>query len=395
MNIGVVVDNEFDNDHRVQKEICLLLSEGHTISVLCFDFKKTDYKSYSNLCIRRIKINKKLRDLFVLLSTNFGFYRLLWQRNITKFINEHNIEALHVHDLYMAKAAKKGIEHTSKEIPLVLDLHENYPAAINSYQWATKGWRNLVVQPQKWYNKEGKYLSYANTLIVLSTYFKNDLRSRFPKLKSTPIFVHPNMPDFESFSAFEKNNHSVSFQSNHPTLFYFGVVAKRRGIIDILPWIKELLENGKKFHTLIIGPVDKADKISFTAFLNNSLLKKHITYIPWEDVKFLPAYLQKISIGLAPFQVNKQHDSGVANKLFQYMYGKIPILATKCKAQQDLLESSNCGLLYESKNDFISQLSVLLEDKKLRETLGNNGKSALLELYKNNTDIQFLDIYKN
>ncbi len=396
MRIGVVVDNEFDHDHRVQKEIRLLINEGHSISVLCFDFnKKPTYKTYKDIDVTRIKLPKKLKDLLVLLSTNFSFYRLLWQKSISKFIQSNNIEALHVHDLYMAKAARKGIEKSKTNIPLILDLHENYPAAINSYQWATKGWRKYIVQPQKWYRKEYEYLDYADTLITLSSYFKNELISRFPKLNSTPIYVHPNMPDFESFSAFEKNEYNVSFQSEHPTLFYFGVVAKRRGIIDILPWLIELLENGKEFHILIIGPVDRADKTTLNSYISNPILKEHLTYIAWEDVKFLPAYLQKIAIGLAPFQVNKQHDSGVANKLFQYMYGKIPILATKCKAQQDLIEASKCGLLYESKEDFFKQLSLLLEDINLRKNLGENGKSALLELYKNNADTQFLDIYKN
>ena len=48
----------------------------------------------------------------------------------------------------MSKASKKGIQKSGVTIPLTLDLHENYPAAINSYQWATKGWRQYIVQPK-------------------------------------------------------------------------------------------------------------------------------------------------------------------------------------------------------------------------------------------------------
>lgn len=394
MNIGVVVDNIFDNDHRVRKEIRLLQSEGHEISVLCLDFGKK-YHNYKDINIKRIKIAKKLKDLLVILSTNFNFYELFWQKNIATFIKEYQIESLHVHDLYLAKAAKKGINKSGKTIPLTLDLHENYPAAINSYLWATKGWRKYIVEPKKWYKKEEEYLSYADHLIVLSKSFQDNLIWRFPALEKTPFFVHPNMPDVESFQDFESNEFSVNFESSVPTLFYFGVVAKRRGIIDILPWISNLLEQGKQFHTLIIGPIDKADKSEFKNYLNRPNLKNNITYISWEDVKFLPSYLKKITIGLAPFQVNEQHNSGVANKLFQYMYGEIPILATKCKAQQKLIEDANCGLLYENESDFQEQLSLLLDDKALRLKLGANGKNKLLELYKKNADRQFLKIYSN
>ena len=393
MNIGVVVDNEFDHDHRVQKEIRLLQNEGHTIFVLCFDFKK-NYKSYTDITVNRVRIPRKLRDLLVLLSTNFKFYEHLWQKHIAQFITTHQLDALHVHDLYLAKAASKGIQTSKRSIPLTLDLHENYPAAINSYQWAIKGWRKYVVQPKKWFFKEAEYLDYADYLIVLSTSFKQDLIERFAFLNSESIFVHPNMPDFDSFQAFEKNEFSVDFHSEVPTLFYFGVVAKRRGIIDILPWIIELLKDGHKFHTLIIGPTDKADKKEFQSFLDHAILKEHLSYIPWEDVKYLPAYLKKITIGLAPFQVNAQHDSGVANKLFQYMYGEIPILATKCKAQQELIESSECGFVYDTQEEFNTALKRLLENDSLRQILGKNGKNKLLELYENKADRAFLEIYE-
>lgn len=393
MKIGVVVDNEFDHDHRVQKEIRLLQHEGHQISVLCFSFKK-HFKSYQNLNVTRVFIPKKLRDLYVLLSTNFGFYERLWQKHISIFIFENKLDALHVHDLYLAKAGKKALDASGRNIPLILDLHENYPAAINSYQWATKGWRKYVVQPEKWYQKEEEYLSYADFLIVLSDSFKQDLQSRFPSLKSDQIFVHPNMPDFESFQDFEKNEFTVEYNSEHPTLFYFGVVAKRRGILDVLPWIIDLLQRDYKFNLLIIGPVDKADRLEFENLITHPVLKNFVTYIPWADVKFLPAYLQKISIGLAPFQVNAQHDSGVANKLFQYMYGEIPILATKCKAQQDLLESANGGLLYDGQEEFNQQLVRLLENESLRKELGANGKQKLLQLYQENADKAFLEIYR-
>ncbi|WNH08112.1 glycosyltransferase family 4 protein [Thalassobellus suaedae] len=393
MNIGVVLDNEFDNDHRVQKEIRVLLSEGHSIFLLCFDFGNA-YKTYNDIEVTRIPIHKKIKDALVLLSTNFMFYEFLWKQHITSFIIKNKLDALHVHDLYLAKAAKKGILASPFSIPLTLDLHENYPAAINSYEWATKGWRKYIVQPKKWYKKEGEYLKYANNLIVLSNYFKDTLLQRFSFLKATPISVHPNMPDFESFESFKKNDFPVAFESIHPTVFYFGVVAKRRGIIDILPWLIRLLEEGKKFHTLIIGPIDKADKRLFNSYINHPVLKNNLTYIPWSDVKYLPAYLKKISIGLAPFQVNAQHDSGIANKLFQYMYGEIPILATKCKAQQELIENSGCGLLYDNFEEFDENLTKLIENPELRKTLGAKGKKELLKLYKEKADCNFIEIYK-
>ena len=392
LKIGVVVDNEFDHDHRVQKQVRLLQEEGHQVYVMCFDFGK-NYNAYTSVEVTRISIKKKIKDLLVLLSTNFGFYEALWSKNIAKWINQNELNIIHAHDLYMSKACHLGIQKSGISIPLTLDLHENYPAAINSYQWAIKGWRKFIVQPKKWYSKEKSYLSYADKLVVLSNSFKEDLLTRFPSLERKNIVVHPNMPDLESFQSFEDNDLHVDFSSDIPTLFYFGVVAKRRGIIDLLPWIEKLLGEGHKFHTLIIGPTDKADTALFQQNINSKILKDYVTYIPWADVKYLPAYLKKIHIGLAPFEVNAQHDSGVANKLFQYMYGEIPILATPCKAQKELIESAHCGLTYSNYAEFKSQLLQLVTDPRLRNELGSNGKKSLFQLYSEKADKHFLTIY--
>ena len=392
MKIGVIVDNEFDNDHRVQKEIKLLQNEGHQIFVLCFDFGN-DVKKYDTFSVNRISIPKKSKDLLVLLSTNFSFYENFWAKYIAAFIDKYNLETIHAHDLYMSKASFNGIQKSTKNIPLTLDLHENYPAAINTYQWAVKGWRKYIVTPKKWYKKEAEYLKYATKIITLSESFKRNLLSRFHFLNSNQVYVHPNMPDLKSFEAFEKNNLSVDYHSELPTLFYFGVVAKRRGIISVLPWLKQLIEDGIEYNILIIGPVDKADSKKFHKLLKNNVLKKYVIYIPWADVKYLPAYLKKIQIGLAPFEVNAQHDSGVANKLFQYMYGEIPILATACKAQQELVETANCGLIYTNYKDFKENL-IRLKEEKFRNELGKNGKSALLRLFSDKADRNFLKIYQ-
>lgn len=392
LKIGVIVDNEFDHDHRVQKQIRLLQQEGHQVYILCLDFGK-QYTNYTSVEVTRISLQKKIKDLLVLLSTNFSFYEILWSYHIAKWIKRHKLDAIHAHDLYMSKASYKGIQKSGTSIPLTLDLHENYPAAINSYQWAIKGWRKFIVQPKKWYLKEKSYLSYADKLVVLSNSFKEDLLSRFTSLQIENIFVHPNMPDLESFQSFENDQLHVDFSSDIPTLFYFGVVAKRRGIIDLLPWIEKLLNNGHKFHTLIIGPTDKADLVNFQKHITSETLKNYVTYISWADVKYLPAYLKKIQIGLAPFEVNAQHDSGVANKLFQYMYGQIPILATPCKAQKELIEQSNCGLIYSNFDEFKKQLLLLINSEETRKQLGANGKKSLFQLYSEKADKHFLTIY--
>ena len=117
MKIGVVVDNELNNDKRVLRETEILKEAGYEIKVLCFGFGKTAYKDIGGVNITRIRINKKIKDALFFFLNLIPLYEFLWSSAIKKFILKNSIEALHVHDLYMSKAAAVGNTKIRKADP--------------------------------------------------------------------------------------------------------------------------------------------------------------------------------------------------------------------------------------------------------------------------------------
>lgn len=392
MRIGVILDNEFDSDHRVQKQVKQLVENKHEVFVICFDFGK-EYKNYSSFTVVRIPINQTLKNILVLLNNRSFFYEYLWAKNICKLINNYELEAIHCHDLYMSKPSKIAITKSNYNPKLTLDLHENYPYAINTYKWATKGWRKFVVKPKSWFLKEYEYLNYADNIITLSDAFARNLLKKYPELHTKKFVTHPNLFDFSNFKENENCVPKTKLTTNKVTLLYFGVVAQRRGLLKILPWIESLLIKGLRFHLLIIGPVDKADNKQLKKLLSLPNLSKNHTYIKWIDIKELPYYLSKSDIALAPFEVNAQHDSGVANKIYQYMYGRKPILASACEAQKQLIQEANCGCIFHDSESFKEQLKKLVTEDVLRKQYGDNGYKKLMDLYNDKVDEQFITLY--
>ena len=122
MNIGVVIDNELNDDKRVLREIQILKEAGYGIFVLCFGFNNRNYKTIEGITVTRIRISKKLKDFVFFFLNLIPAYEWLWRARIKKFIEANRIEFLHVHDLYMSKAGRKGIEKSGKKIPMILDL---------------------------------------------------------------------------------------------------------------------------------------------------------------------------------------------------------------------------------------------------------------------------------
>jgi len=65
MRIGIVVDNEFNQDIRVRNEALALQKDGHEVFILCFDFGSQYGKEYQGLKIYRWKLNKKIQEYFI------------------------------------------------------------------------------------------------------------------------------------------------------------------------------------------------------------------------------------------------------------------------------------------------------------------------------------------
>ena len=140
------------------------------------------------------------------------------------------------------------------------------------------------------------------------------------------------------------------------TFFYFGVVAERRGIFDTLEVFERVLLNEQNVLLRIIGPVDNADKDRFHRFIAKDSLKNNIEYSEWIHIQDLLTELNRVDVCLAPFYVNKQHNSGVANKIFQYMYAEKPLIVSNCTPQAKLINDANCGLVYKSQEAYLASI---------------------------------------
>jgi len=396
MKIGVVADNELNDDKRVLKEINILREAGHQIVVLCFGFDGKEYRSPGDFSVTRIRISKSLKNTLFFLLNTIPAYEWLWTWKIKSFITSNKPDILHVHDLYMSRAAAGGIRKAGVTIPIVLDLHENYPFAVTSYNWTRGFLRNLIARPYAWQRKEKEYLSYASQIIVLSEDFRDTLSGKYPSLPKERFVVFPNVPDLLQETNISGKSPDISPDSSRPVLLYFGVVAERRGIFDVLKVFEELARENHPARFLVIGPVVKADRQRFFDAINSEILDNMVFYIPWIDLSELMVYLDIADICIAPFHRNPQHESGVANKIYDYMLGKRPLIVSDCKPQKNLVLKHRCGIAYSDNQEMKEAIIKLSADPELRREMGENGYNAVIsELNTNIYRDKLLGIYSN
>ncbi|MDP4222885.1 MAG: glycosyltransferase family 4 protein [Bacteroidota bacterium] len=381
MRTGVIVDNDLNDDKRVLREIEALSGAGFEIFVLCFAFSGKSYRETGGIKVTRIRISKGMKNVLFFFLNTIPAYGWLWSGKIKKFITGNDLDSLHVHDLYMSEAAYRGIRKSGKDIPMILDLHENYSYAVTTYNW-TKGFlRSFITRPQKWQKKEERLLQYPKGIVVLSEEFRDHLLTKYKFLAATRFCAFPNVPDMIQLDDFKAKAVNVAFEKKDPVVFYFGVVAERRGIFNAIDAFAEVISKGYNADLVIVGPIDKKDRDRFFEMTGIPGIRSRVKYIPWIDLSELPAYLEASDICLAPFIRNPQHDSGVANKIFDYMSGKRPVIASDCLPQKRLIEKYECGLIFGNQREFVDAIIELLTNPELRHRMGENGYKAITSEY--------------
>jgi glycosyltransferase involved in cell wall biosynthesis len=381
MKIGIILDSEFLTDIRVLNETRYLSKIGHEVFVLCLNLSnKLLYEEYNKIKIYRFTIKRRIKNQLYGLMNSIPLYEFIWKKKIEQFIINNDIQALHAHDLYMARCTHLANKHF--KLPIVLDLHENYPEAILTYQWAIKFPNRIIVKPRKWKKKEARYLSYASRIIVLSDFYKKYLLIKNPSLNENNIIVFPNIPDVDVFQDYPIIP-EITKKTDEFVVFYFGGISTRRGIFTCLEALEVLIKEKYKVRLLLIGPVDYEDLKHFHEWINKPIVKDHITYYPWKDISLLPSFIEISNLCISPILKNPQHESGVANKIFQYMLCNKPLLVSNCTPQVEIINESNCGLVFESGNstDLCFKIKEFMGNPQLCKLCGANGKNSVLKKY--------------
>lgn len=380
-HIGMILDNPYTGDNRVINEARALTRAGFEVYILALNYgQHSPIEDIDGVRIRRIPIPQKLKNYLFAFQLRLPFYDQFWEKEICSFIEDFGIEVIHAHDLYMAPAAIQAAR--KKNVPLVIDLHENYPAAVMNYEWTQTFSGKIVARAQHWKKLEGKLLGQADGIVVLSEFYQKQLCLEYPALNEKKFAIYPNVPDHENLLKYTIAPNPLPHPESH-WLFYFGVIARRRGVYTAIEAVQTLRNQGMDVRLLLAGSVNNAEQNEFQQRISDPQVAEFILHKPWIDMAEFPTYASACTIGLSPIFSGAQHDIGVANKVFQYMLFELPVVVSDSVAQANVVKENNCGAVFKSQNsdDLTSKLQSLLNNNDERKQLGINGKKAVLEKY--------------
>jgi glycosyltransferase involved in cell wall biosynthesis len=383
MNILMVLpDIDFPPDIRVEKEARALLSAGHKLSILCSSIKsRPNIETWNGIKIHRLAplegLFRKREGLWR--SITLGSHR--WEREIQEVIKKEEIDIVHLHDLPLASSVRSASKKAG--LYMVLDLHENYPAALRYYTGATsiaeKIKHKLFLYPARLENYELKSSEAADQIFVVVDEAKERLVET--GVQRDKITVIENTEDIDYFTQIPIDiEYLQEFQNDFVISYIGGFGGEHRGLdiaIYAMPVIVEKIPNAR---LLLVGRGSIQSKLEKIA--SDLSIKDKVTIMGWQPFEKVPTLISLSQVCLVPHQSNPHTEATSPHKLFQYMLMGKPVIVSSCRPLQRIIQETGGGLVFEAGNcNSLAQSVIQLSDDDLRHRLGEAGRKAVLDKY--------------
>lgn len=385
MKILMVLEHYYPEDERVTKEIRTLQQNGHEVSLACINKAgKAEYENQEGIEIFRKPISA-FRAKTSVGALKFPFYFNYWTHFISTVFDKKHFNAIHIHDLPLAKVGYKLSKKYNTRF--VLDLHENWPVLLDLSPHTKSLPGRLLSSQNQWLSYENKYASLADGLIVVAEEMKNRLLKK--GVVNHNIAVVPNTSittDFEKYRQFEPDK-------NHLTLYYAGGITSHRGLDVAIRGISQMdLKENFRFQIIGSGRHEQ--------YLKNLVKELHIEdkvhFMGWNTPDMVMELLFKSDIAVIPHLKNEHTDNTSPNKIFHYMLAKKPVLSSNCNYLENIIKETDAGLVYShnDSSDFAVKLTRLISDRQLRMQLGENGYQWATEKYNwEHTSKSLIELY--
>ena len=353
MRIGMVLETAFPPDIRVEKEIRALRTGGHEVVLLCGHKQGQPLVEETEL-VQIVRYQEEAGSKFSKAASLLHYWatgrKKGWERAIEDFVKEHELQALHIHDLPLVSTGLAVSRR--RRIPLIFDMHEVYPVMIrgkfptqaNSWQRFNAGIHSTLFSPRWWDRTEMRAVEQADRIIVVIDESKERLVGM--GIEADKIAVVLNAEDIDGFLAISPQNDIASAYADDFLVGYVGGVDNpNRGLDNLVRAWPLLLESIPNARLMIVGDGPLRPSIEETA--RELKLSERVVFAGWVPFNQVPDYVRALKIAVIPHIVNEHTNNTIPHKLFQYIaLGKI-VVASDIKPIRRILEDTGAGVIVD------------------------------------------------
>ena len=397
MHVCMVLPDAYPHDVRVAKEARALVDAGHEVTLLC-RARPGEPREAAVDGVRVVRIPTEtpreraayaasaLRNLL----TNV---HAVWGRELDSLLRNREIDAVHVHDLPLVETALGVAE--GHGVPVVADLHENYPEAVRHWRAAASA-RDLLLNPfavaERAIKPIPRYKRFERACVARAArtvaVVEEGRRHYVEDCGADPERVHvvSNTVDLDEFDP------AVAPIDPHDefTATYVGNFSGHRGLDTAVG----ALADAPGVRLVLVGKGPIRDDLEYRARRTGVL--RRVTFTGWVDFDDVPGHVAAADVCLVPHAKSPHTETTVPHKLFQYMALSKPVIATDVGPLERIVEETGAGVVVPAGDEaaMAAALARLRDDPDLRAELGENGRRAVEGTYNWERDAErLLDMY--
>lgn len=180
---------------------------------------------------------------------------------------------------------------------------------------------------------------------------------------------------------FKKENRSEEFREsigikNKFAVVYAGIHGIAQGL-EVLVDAAEIIKEEKEIQIVFIGEGPEKPML-----MNKVKEKKleNVTFLPMQDKKDMPKIIASMDATVVPLKKLDIFKGALPSKMFENLASEIPIVLAVEGEAENLINDAQAGIVVEPENskEIAKAILKLHKNKELRESLGKNGRSYVM-----------------
>jgi len=372
VRIGMILREKYPPDIRVDKEIRMLREGGHQLFLLCYgaEGRTGDEVREDGVTIRSIQPHpRRWQRHLDNWRFCFAFRSVLLECEIARFLDDYAIEAVHVHDLPLVGPTLRIAK--PRGLPVVADLHENYPSAVQNY-YDSRLKKRLLYAYHRWARYEQRVCQQADAVLCVIDEFKDRLIVDGAPEANISVVTNCTHPEFAERSV---DSAVIDEFAGRFVVTYIGSVNTNRDIetlIDAVALLKPAIPN---ILLLVIGPAPEWHLSRLVRRVEQRELGDCVRFDGWRDFATIHSYMAASQVCTLPLRPSVHAHASGPHKLFQYAMMAKPIVLNDCRSLARMASESGCALVARSRDpeSLAACIQRIHDDPELAASHGAKG----------------------
>lgn len=317
------------------KKVCETLAQSnYEVTILSrWNFEEKQNEVINNVKIHRVAYHKKP---FLSIPIQWNPF---WFKEIEKQIKREKPDLIIVREFHIAVSAGKAAK--KHNIPIIMDMAENYPAAMRDFK---KYNSNYILRAMTHRFKipdmiEKQSVKLMDGIIVVCEEQIKRLNTMYGYSPENIAVVH-NTPTADSFQIYEKA------EKQEETVFiHHGWMTAEKSLTKLIEAFVYALNKTSNIKLILAGNGECED--DYKAIAQKSSKQENIVFTGKYDYEQLNKLINTADFGVIPYQINEFNQYTIHNKIFDYFAMGKPVIVSKVNPLIRIIEETGAGIIVD------------------------------------------------